>query len=158
MTNFWANGFRSKLLPGWQDRSTITLVGPTAADGFAANIVVTRQPVAAGTSATHFGQEQVEGLAKEVGEIQVQDKRTVQLKGRELYQQMHTFRVGEHLVKQVQTYLVGELGGETIGFVITGSASPAAFNNVMPMFKRFVETFETFDPTLHGLLPGTGGY
>ena len=142
MVAYTGHGFRSQLPPGWVDRSTITLLGPTAEDGFGANIVVTRQPLPLGTSPTDFGEAQVAGLEREVEEVRVQDQRSASFRGRALFQRLHLLRVGDRWVQQVQTYLVVERGAAAEGFVITGSASPTAFDEVMPMFKQFVEAFE----------------
>ena len=146
MHRFRANGFTSETLDGWEDRSTLTLVGPTSADGFAANLVVTRQALPAGASATDFGRTQAEALAAEVDELVTEDERTVHRDGRELFQRLHRFRVGDRPIRQVQTYLVCAFSRGCVCFVITGSASPDAFDGVMPAFARFVERFEPVDP------------
>ena len=143
---FWAHGFHSTLPSGWEDRSTLTLIGPTAPDGFATNIVVTRQAVPPGTNVTAFGETQVEALKSEIEDIQVLDERTTELKGRAIFQRMHVLRVGEQSVQQIQTYFVIEVAGQTEGIVITGSSSPEAFDAAVPAFKVFVEDFEPFDP------------
>ena len=139
MTIYRGHGFSSKMPSGWVDRSTITLMGPTAPDGFGANLVVTRQPLPSGTSATAWATEQLAGLPDEVDAFEPSDQRAVVFGGRPLYQSLHRIRIGERWIHQVQTYLVVERGAEAEGFVITGSASPLAFDAAMPMFKQFTE-------------------
>lgn len=145
MSTFRANGFDSVLPAGWVDRSTIALVGPTSSDGFAANIVVTRQPLAKGTTATRFARAQLEALEAEIGEVKVDDERTARFKDREVFQRVHAIRADDRWIRQLQSYFAVELDGETVGFVITGSATPNAFDRVLPDFKRFIEMFEPRD-------------
>ena len=86
MKTFRANGFDSVQPDGWQDRSTITLVGPVAQDGFASNLVVTRQLLIDSTTLSEFAKAQLATLAVEVQELDIADEREVELNGRTLYQ------------------------------------------------------------------------
>ena len=148
MPKFVGNGVRSIIPEGWVDRSTLTLVGPTSPDGFAVNIVVTRQPVEPGTDVTAFGKAQVKDLAEQFDDIRVDDERTVRFKGRPIFQRMHALRLGERWVQQVQTYFVrgpNPPDGLTEGYVVTGTASMDTFDQYKDAFKRFTEAFEFFD-------------
>lgn len=142
MTVFRANGFDSELPQGWSDRSMITLVGPTSQDGFAANLVVTRQPLERGTSVTAFGQSQVEAIANEVEEVKVQFERTANIREREVFQRIHEIRVGDRWIRQVQAYYVVDRDGQRTGFVVTGSTSPEAFEEALPAIQHFIAKFE----------------
>ena len=142
MSTFIANDFKSEVPVGWEDRSTITLVGPVN-NGFASNIVVTRQPLPTGTSVTEFATSQLEQLAKEVPSLQIEDERSASLRGRELYQRLHQFDASDNMIiKQVQTYLVHAFASGTVGLVITGTSSPDGFDAAMPAFKQFVDAFD----------------
>ncbi|MEL7369582.1 MAG: DcrB-related protein [Myxococcota bacterium] len=148
MPKFQANGIHSIVPEGWVDRSTLTLVGPTSEDGFAANIVVTRQPIDEGTDVTAFGKSQCEELAASFEAMRVDDERTIRLKGREVYQRLHALQLGGRWVQQVQTYFVRgphPRTGLTEGFVVTGSAAVESFDANQEFFKRFTEAFEFSD-------------
>ena len=145
MPLFRANGFTSEIPRGWEDRSTIVVMGPVAADGFGANITVTRQALPEGTGAEAFGREQTDALAAEVDGLAIDDERTVERAGRTLFQRMHRFRIDGRPVVQVQTYLVHARAADTVGYVVTGTASPEAFDGCVPAFRRFVEEFRLDD-------------
>lgn len=145
MSTFIANDFKSEAPLGWEDRSTITLVGPVN-NGFASNIVVTRQPLPTGTSVTEFATSQLEQLAKEVPSLKIEDERSANLNGRDLFQRLHQFDASDNMViKQVQTYLVHAFASGTVGLVITGTSSPDGFDAAMPAFKQFVDAFDVVE-------------
>ena len=148
MAEFLGNGLRSQAPDGWADRSTLTLVGPTAQDGFAANIVVTRQVLPIPMDAPTFGRNDLAALRNEVEELRVDDERTVRLRGRLVFQRLHAVRMGPRWVQQLQTYLVRPSRDRTSpieGFVITASASPEAFGEQVANFRLFTESFEFTD-------------
>ena len=142
MKTFRANGFNSIQPDGWEDRSTLTLVGPLSGDGFASNIVITRQYLQSNSSLAQFAKVQLATLEEEVQDLDIADEREVTLNGRTIYQRLHRFSVGKQRVSQVQTYLEIEVGNRLTVFVITGTTSPQAFDAAMPAFKLFVENFE----------------
>lgn len=145
MRTFIANDFKSETPVGWEDRSTITLVGPVH-NGFASNIVVTRQPLPKGTSVTEFATTQLDQLAKEVPSLLIEDERSANLNGRELYQRLHQFDASDNMaIKQVQTYLVHTFASGTVGLVITGTSAPDGFDAAMPAFKQFVNAFDVVE-------------
>lgn len=144
MSKFIANGFQSEAPAGWDDRSTITLVGPTT-HGIASNIVVTRMPLSNGTTVADFAANQLEALAQEVVDLQIEDERKTERNGRPLVQRLHQFSSGEQTVKQVQTYLVHAYQTGTVGLVITGTSSPQGFDLAMPAFKQFVDAFDIIE-------------
>jgi len=144
MNKFIANGFQSEAPTGWDDRSTITLVGPTT-HGIASNIVVTRMPLPDGTTVTDFAANQLDALAREVVDLQIEDERNTERHGRPLVQRLHQFSSGDQNIKQVQTYLVHAYQTGTVGLVITGTSSPQGFDSAMPAFKQFVDAFDIVD-------------
>lgn len=141
MNTFTANNFKSQTPAGWEDRSTITLIGPTT-NGFASNLVVTRQSLPQGTSLADFATGQLNQLAQEVTGLQIEDERNAEFKGRKLVQRLHQFSANNTIVKQIQTYLVHSFKSGTVGFVITGTTSPEGFDAAMPAFKQFIEAFD----------------
>lgn len=58
---------------------------------------------------------------------------------------MHRFKVGNQAVMQVQTYLILQDSEGSTGLVISGTASPTAFDDAMPMFKKFIDSFEALE-------------
>jgi hypothetical protein len=142
---FWANGFRSNQIPGWEDRSTITLVGPTSQDEFAANIVVTRQGLNE-PSVKSFAEQQLSQLEHEAEQIEVLKERTTTINGVFAFQRLHILHIGRYQVQQIQTYLVQQIDAAVTGFVITCSASASDFSEHLPTFNKFTEDFEFFNP------------
>lgn len=135
---FAANGWSAALPAGWEDRSTITLIGETDDNDFAANIVVTRQKVSPAASIEDFAAEQAELMRREVKTIEIIDERATTISNLPSFQRLQRFTAGELAIQQVQTFI---LSGDTI-YAITGTASLAAFDRSIPAFKEFVETFE----------------
>lgn len=135
---FAANGWSAAMPAGWEDRSTITLVGETDGDGFVANIVVTRQRVLPAASIEEFAAQQAELMRREIKTIEVLDQRATTINNLPSYQRLQRFTAGELTIQQVQTFI---LSGDTI-YAITGTASLASFDRSIPAFREFVETFE----------------
>jgi hypothetical protein len=142
---FWANGFRSNQIPGWEDRSTITLVSPTSEDEFAANIVVTRQ-VLREPSDKAFAEQQLAQLEHEAKQIEVIKERTTTINEVFAFQRLHILHIGRYQVQQIQTYLVQQIDTVATGFVITCSASASVFSEHLPVFNKFTEDFNFFNP------------
>lgn len=134
---FTANGWTAERPESWEDRSVITLVGETGADGFASNIVVTRQTVETGTSLEDYAAFQAEMMESEIGDMQIIDERAIDINGVRAFQRLHRFSAGAQIIQQVQTFF---LAGDAI-FAVTGTAALEAFDRSIPAFKQFVETF-----------------
>lgn len=142
MTRFQANGFYSELPKGWVDRSTLTLVGNPSPDGFVSNITVSRQPLPEGTDAESFGATQIALLEKEFPDVQRIQQGKVEVGPRTLIQRTHLFPSNGKMVKQAQVYAVLPPESDPTGVVVTCSASPEHFNDVLPEFKVFLENFQ----------------
>jgi len=99
-------------------------------------------PLPAGTTVADFAANQLDALAKEVVDLQIEDERSAERNGRPLVQRLHQFSSGDKNVKQVQTYLVHTYQTGTVGMVITGTSSPQGFDLAMPAFKQFVDAFD----------------
>jgi hypothetical protein len=136
-----ANGFTVDLADGWEDRSTITLIGPTV-QGFAINVVITRERVAPGTRVQDYAKQQGALLAAELPTLIVQDERATTLHGARAFQRLHQFTAGDQTLQQAQTFVVGQ--GEI--FAITCTAPTAAFEASLPAFRRITESFRLFSP------------
>ncbi len=132
-----ANGWHAEIPAEWEDRSMITLVGETDRNGFAANIVVTREKAASGTKIEDYARRQAEMMRAEIGELQIIDERAIEIKGSAGYQRLQRFAANGLSVQQVQTFI---LAGGVI-YAITGTSSVEAFDLAIPAFKQFVETF-----------------
>ncbi|MEW6735142.1 MAG: DcrB-related protein [Acidobacteriota bacterium] len=137
-----ANGFITDLPQGWEDRSMITLVGPTGSSGFAANVVVTREHITAPTNIEDYAKEQGEAMAAEIPGVEVLDERAITLHGAPAFQRLQRFVLEGQHIQQAQTFVLGE-GGI---FVITCSASVVDFDKNILAFRHIVETFRLFKP------------
>lgn len=136
---FTANGWTADLPEGWEDRSMITLVGATDASGFAANIVVTRQTVEGPENVEDYARTQAELMRNEVGDLQILDERAVEINGLPSYQRLQRFAGGNgQIIQQVQTFFLNN----EIAFAVTGTAAIESFDQSIPAFRKFVETFK----------------
>lgn len=138
---FTAHGWTSALPDGWEDRSMITLVSAAdAADGFATNIVVTRQPIE--TSIEEFAAQQTKLMRREIeatgGILQILDERAIEIGGVPSYQRLQRFETGGQIIQQVQTFFLAQ--NEI--YLVTGTATLEAFDRAIPAFKEFVEAFQ----------------
>lgn len=138
---FTANGWSSVLPDGWRDGSMITLVGPTGPSGFAANIVVTRDPRNGAGSVEEFADEQKQAMQVEVGPVEILDERPLQLNGSSAFQRLHRFSIEGLAIQQVQTFL----SSNDAFFVITGTASVDEFNDMIASVREFTENFTLAD-------------
>lgn len=136
---FVANGWSAEMPDGWEDRSMITLVGTESAQsGFASNIVVTKQRTDLGVE--EFARLQTDLMRAELngGELQILDERAVEIGGVSSYQRLQRFDAGGgKIIQQVQTFF----SGDAAIYTLTGTASLEEFDEAIPAFKRFVESF-----------------
>lgn len=138
---FIANGWTSVLPVGWRDGSMITLVGPTGPSGFAANIVVTRDPRNGAGSIEVFAEEQKRAMHAEVGHVEILDERSMLLNGSPAFQRLHRFSVEGLAIQQVQTFVLSKDAFLTI----TGTAAIEEFNNMIDSVREFTEKFTVAD-------------
>lgn len=134
-----ANGFTLDLPDDWEDRSMITLVGTTGASGFAANVVITREDVPAGTSIETYAAMQRDAMQDEVDNLEILDERPTRVAAAPAFQRLHRFRIDEDEIQQVQTFI---LAPDNTIFVVTGTAAISDFDQSLPAFRRVVETFQ----------------
>lgn len=115
----------------------ITLVGPTGPSGFAANIVVTRDPRNGAGSVEEFAEDQKRSMLAEVGPVEILDERPLLLNGSPAFQRLHRFSVEGLAIQQVQTFVLSD----DSFFVITGTASIEEFNGMIDSVREFTENF-----------------
>lgn len=138
---FTANGWSSVVPEGWRDGSMITLVGPTGASGFAANIVVTRDPRNELTGVEEFAEEQKRAMQSEVGPVEILDERPLALNGAPAFQRLHRFGIEGLTIQQVQTFVLSN----DAFFVITGTAEIEEFNDMIDAVREFTQKFALTD-------------
>lgn len=136
--SFTANGWTSEMPAGWEDRSTITVIGETDESGFASNIVVTRQDFDPSISLADYARAQAEMTGNEVDILQILDEREVEINGTQAFQRLQRLAVQSKVIQQVQTFFKRD---RTI-FAVTGSASVESFDRAIPGFRIFVEKFK----------------
>ena len=135
---FTANDFTTEFPDEWEDRTMVTLVAPFAHGEFAANCVMTKNPVAANESLEDFVAEQTELMRQSLPDFVVLDYRVNELNGLPSCQQLHRFQTETIVLQQVQTYI---LTNRDI-YVITGTADVENFNAHIAAFRQVVENFE----------------
>jgi hypothetical protein len=123
---------------GWEDRTMATLVGPVSDDGFASNIVVTREKLEDATTVEEYAKIQADLMREEIDGVELMDERSIEINGLPAFQRLQRFAIDDQVVQQVQTFIMGD----NVIYAITGSASVEDFNGSIPAFKKFVESFE----------------
>jgi hypothetical protein len=123
---------------GWEDRTMVTLVGPVSDDGFASNIVVTREKLEDTTTIEEYAKVQADLMREEIDGVELMDERSIEINGLHAFQRLQRFAIDDQIVQQVQTFVMGN----DVIYAITGSSSVEDFNASIPAFKKFVESFE----------------
>ena len=138
---FIAHGWKSSLPDGWEDRSMITLVNSAdAEEGFATNIVVTKQQTEIDVKEFAVLQSAMMRQELESGGalLQILDERAIEIGGVPSYQRLQRFDAGGgQIIQQVQTFFQSQ--NEI--YVITGTATLEKFDRAITAFKEFVESF-----------------
>jgi len=140
MKKMIGNGFVTNLPIGWEDRSTITLVGPTGRTGFLNNVVITRESVPPDTRVADYARVQLK--ATPIAGLRVLDESTTSLNDAPVYQRLQRFEVENHRVQQQQTFVLGA----GIIFVVTCTATVEEFDQQFPAFEQVLKPFRLFDP------------
>jgi len=136
------NGFVTEVAAGWEDRSLITLVGPTSATGFAANIVVMREQVGPRRSIEDYAGRQRRAMEAQIDGLEVLDERPTRINGAAAFQRLQRFSTQGQRVQQAQTFILAD----GIVFAVTCTASLDDFNKHLDCFRRAVDSFRCFDP------------
>lgn len=132
-----ANGFTTEVPDEWDDRTMQTFVGPTGRAGFAANIVITRERVAASTKIEDYAAQQRLAVEAEVPTLEILDERVTTINNAPAFQRLQRFTIEDYHLQQAQTFISA---GEVV-FVITSTSEVADFDQQIPAFRRIVENF-----------------
>jgi hypothetical protein len=135
---FTANDFTTDLPDNWQDRSMLTLVGPTDGAGFAPNVVIMRQPVSPQTSIEDYARQQRAVTEAEIPDLEVLDERPTTVNNAPAYQRLQRFTAQGRRLQQAQTYVLGH----SVIFVITCTALLENFDKQINAFRRVVDHFQ----------------
>ena len=138
-----ANGFAADLPDGWEDRTMMTLVGPTGPGGFAPNVVVTRERLPPGTRIEDYAQAQLKGASIELPGLQVLDEKATKLDGLPAIQRVQRFAAGARQIQQSQTFALGP----DRAMVVTCSAQREDFERCPPAFEKVLGTLRFFAPS-----------
>jgi hypothetical protein len=141
VTRVIANGVQAELPEGWEDRTMVTLVGPRGARGFAANIVITREPIGGAAGVADYARRQLAAMKAELPRLEVLDEREVAHRGAPAFARLQRFEAGDDVVQQAQTFV---LSGATV-YVITCSAQRDDFDAHIPAFRQITESFRVGD-------------
>ena len=136
------NGFATEVPAGWQDRSMVTLIGPTSATGFAANVVVVREDIGPRRSVEEYASRQRQAMESQIDGLEILDERPARINGAAAYQRLQRFASQGHRVQQAQTFILAD----GIVFAVTCTASLEDFDKHLDAFRRVVDSFQCFDP------------
>ena len=117
MRKLLSNGFQMGWPEGWEDHSTVVIIGP-ARPTFSPNIQVNREPIQAGVSLEGYFAEQRRELST-LNDFQLVDHGERQLGGQKAHYHAYTWRVPDGFVIQQAQYAT--LRSPTI-FTVTCSA------------------------------------
>jgi hypothetical protein len=126
---------------GWSDRTLATLIGPVGRTGFAANVIVSREVVAAGTDAEQYARGQLKLMQAQVKDLKVVDERPATVQGQAAFQRLQRFASDGRQLQQAQTFVVS--GG--VAFVLTYSAALEDFDAHLPALREVMASVELFD-------------
>jgi hypothetical protein len=132
------SGFTTELPSGWEDRSITTLVGPTGASGFVANVLIMRERVAAGGGIEEYALRQRRVMEAEVPGLQILDERAARISEHAAYQRLQRFERQGHRIQQAQTFI---LCGD-IAYSITCSSGVDEFDRNIESFRLVVNSFK----------------
>jgi hypothetical protein len=138
---FITNDFQLDLPDGWQDGSLITLIGPTSVDGFAANVVFTREDVSDKTSIEEFAAAQLSAVHAEIAGLEILDERALPLGGLPAFQRLRRFELEGRSLQQLQTFVLYL----SKVFTITCTAEVAEFETHAAAFREIVNSFQLFE-------------
>ncbi len=132
---FTANGFSTVLPDGWADRSVITLVAGEQRQGFAANVVILREDVAASASIEDYARDQIAAVSRETADFELLDERPATIDGKPAYQTLQRFSSNGVPLQQAHTYV---LRGRTVyAFICTALAQE--FDRSIPAFRAVMD-------------------
>jgi hypothetical protein len=132
---FVANGFATELPENWADRSVITLLSTIAPSGFATNVVVLREEIAAQTSIEEYAKEQIALSKQQVENFRLLDQRPVSIQGKPAYQTLQRFTANQREIQQAQTFI---LIHQTI-LAFTFTALLNEFDSSIPAFREIMD-------------------
>ena len=136
------SGFLSDLPRGWEDRSLITLVGPTSYGGFAANVIIARERARPGFTLIESAQRQLDALEIEVGAVEIIYERPTTINGATAFERLQQFDSQGRRIQQLQTFIVND----GMLFTVICTAELEEFETHREAFRRVVESFHCFNP------------
>ena len=128
--------FELPLPAGWSDRTAVTLAAPVASDGYAPNLVVTREPLPKGTSLRTFAGRQMTNVGKALPGFQLQGSRDETVGGRPAVTYDFSWEGDSGPLAQRQVLVAVD---DKI-YCITYSLHRAEVAKAMPAFERILST------------------
>ena len=136
-----SSGVTVGLPSGWEDRTMMTLVGPRGSKGFAANVVLTREPLAPAKSLPEYAARQLTAMKAELPALTVLDERPITHQGAPGFQRLHRFTADQDVVQQAQTFV---LARGTV-YVLTCSAQLQDFDANLSAFRAISDSLKIDD-------------
>ena len=138
---FIANKFSTVMPAGWGDRSTVSLVNlQPSPSGFAANVVVLREEVAARTSIEDYARRQIEQMSSQISDLQLLDQRPTKINGKPAFEILQRFAANNLQLQQAQTFILHDA---TV-FAVICTAPLTEFDRMIPAFREIMQNL-TFD-------------
>ncbi len=133
------DAYRLPLPDGWADHTVITIAGAASADGFAPNVVVTRQPLCQGLGLGGFADGQQSLMRDEVDRYELLANEHREVAGARALVRTVRFELGEGpALRQRQAFLLHD----GVGYTISCTASDAGFDDVDETFVAILNGFQ----------------
>jgi hypothetical protein len=142
------SGFVSNLPRGWEDRSLITLVGPTSYGGFAANVIIARERAGPGFTMEESARRQLDALENEVGSVNIVYERPTSINGATALERLQRFHAEGREIEQLQTFIVND----GMLFTVICTAESDEFVRHREAFRSVIESFHCYDPETTSVL------
>jgi hypothetical protein len=116
----------------------VTLAAPVAADGYAANLVVTREPMCDGLGLGGFADGHANVIRDHADEYAVLSTEHGEVGGERALVRVVRWRIGdEQRVMQLQAFCVHD----GLGYAVVGTATDEAFGQAEPAFRAALAGF-----------------
>jgi hypothetical protein len=130
--------FELPLPAGWSDRTAVTLAAPVASDGYAPNLVVTREPLCDHLGLGGFADGQGNIIRDHADEYAVLSTEHGEVGGERALVRVVRWRIGdEQRVMQLQAFCLHD----GLAYALVGTATDSAFGEAEPAFREALAGF-----------------
>ncbi len=132
-----ANNFTIETPDDWQDRSIISFAAPVSPHEFAPNVVITKEKFDDEMSVEEYCGIQLNIAVNEIPGLKILKREDIKIGGKPAVEILQRFSAHELNLQQLQIFVV--IDAEIC--VITCTAAIENFNQVLPRFRKMLDSF-----------------